>query len=481
MQQVACPGCGAPVQFKSSASVMAVCDYCKTTLLKQADSVTSLGKMSDILEDYSPLQIGTSGQFQQRSFTLVGRIQLQYSDGFWNEWYALFDDGSDGWLSDASGQFTMTFLQPSPAGLPLFDKLAPGRLLTLSGHAYTTSDVRTARCTAGQGELPFKVGAGWEARVADFRADAGFVSLDYSEPDHLRLYVGQGVELSALKPQLLRDASTIADTAGRFRGKVSALSCPQCGAPVKCAVGITVHIVCPSCHSEVDTAGATATVLAAGAAVEAVHFTLALGSEVTMNAVRYTILGAMRRRETDDSSSWSEYFLYSPGKKFLWLIEADTWQQAEVLDRWPVWDGAGRATVEGRSFSKVSEYGAQVTFAAGSFNWRVSVGDVVRVTEFSAGPLRLAAEVTDQEFTWSRSTALSLDQIRAWFGANVQAQTKPHPTYTATAKQIIVLLLLVNSVPLLFATGACLAYSLMAAAAIYLPAIFLDRLDAETL
>jgi ribosomal protein S27E len=88
MQQVACPGCGAPVQFKSTASVMAVCEFCKTTLLKDATSVSNLGKMSEVLEDYSPVQIGTSGQFAQRSFSVIGRIQLQYSDGFWNEWMA---------------------------------------------------------------------------------------------------------------------------------------------------------------------------------------------------------------------------------------------------------------------------------------------------------------------------------------------------------------------------------------------------------
>ena len=88
---------------------MAVCEYCKTTILKDAESVVNLGKMSEVLEDYSPLKIGTSGLYAQRSFSLIGRLQLQYSDGFWNEWYALFDDGSSGWLSDASGQFTMTF------------------------------------------------------------------------------------------------------------------------------------------------------------------------------------------------------------------------------------------------------------------------------------------------------------------------------------------------------------------------------------
>jgi len=93
MQQVPCPSCGASIEFKSTSSVLAVCEFCRTTVLKDAGSVVNLGKMSEVLEDYSPLQIGTAGRFERRSFTLIGRLQLQYSDGFWNEWYVLFEHG----------------------------------------------------------------------------------------------------------------------------------------------------------------------------------------------------------------------------------------------------------------------------------------------------------------------------------------------------------------------------------------------------
>ena len=481
MQQVACPGCGAPVQFKSSASVMAVCEFCKTTLLKDANSISSLGKMSEVLEDYSPLQIGTSGRLAGRSFSLIGRIQLQYSAGFWNEWYALFDDGTNGWLSDASGQFTMTFDKPADAALPVFDKLLPGRPLRVFGQTFVTSDVRAATCTAGQGELPFKVGQGWQARVADFRSGDRFLSLDYSDGGAARVYLGQAVSLGDLQPQLLRDTGQIEGTAGRFRGKVSALACPSCGAPVSCVPGITVHIVCPNCHAEVDTAGPVATVLAAAASIGKVPFTLNLGAEAAIDGARYSILGAMRRAEGDGSSAWSEYLLYAPGRPFVWLIEtSDGWQRAEVLDRWPSWDGAGHAALDGRNFSAGSEYVAQVLFAAGSFNWRVSVGDRVRVTEFAAGATRLAAEASDEELTWSRSSPVPLDQIRAWFGGHVHAEVSPHPKYSDAARRILIGFLVVNAIPLLFSTGNALPFAILAAAAIYLPAYFFDKLDANS-
>ena len=458
---------------------MAVCEFCKTTVLKDADSVKDLGKMSEVLEDYSPLQISSSGQFAQRSFSLIGRIQLQYSAGFWNEWYALFDDGTNGWLSDASGQFTMTFGKNTHAALPLFEKLSPGRSMTVAGQAFVASDVRTARCTAGQGELPFKVGPGWEARVADFRAADRFLSLDYSDGEVPQVYLGEAVKLADLKPQLLRDPARISDAAGHFRGKVSALACPSCGAPVKCVPGFTVHIVCPSCHAEVDTAGSVATVLAAGAVLARVPFTLELGAEAAIDGARYSILGAMRRAETDGGSEWSEYLLYAPGRAFIWLVETSNgWQRAEVLDRWPVWDGAGHAALDGRDFTKSSDYGARVTFAAGAFNWRVSVGDTVQVTQFDCGGAQLAAELSGAELSWSRSMPLPLDQVRAWFGGHVHVELEPHPKYVDTARRILIAFGLVNAIPMLFATGYSLPYALLGAAAIYIPAYFFDTLDA---
>jgi Domain of unknown function (DUF4178) len=480
MQQVSCPGCGAPVQFKSAASVMAVCEFCKTTLLKDAGSVRDLGKMSEVLEDFSPLQIGTSGQFGGKSFSLIGRIQLRYSEGFWNEWYALFDDGSNGWVSDGSGQFTVTISKVVDGPLPLFEKLVPGHLARLGGVSFITADVRTAQCTGGQGELPFKVGPGYQARVADFRANDRFLTLDYSEPT-TRLYLGQAVELGALKPQLLRDVTRIGDTSGRFHGKITALNCPACGAPVKTAPGVTVHIVCPSCHAEVDTSGATAEVLAKGAEVESVRFTLDLGDEATIDGNKYAILGAMRRGENGDASAaWNEYFLYSPGKKFIWLVETDEgWQRGEVLDRWPAWDGAGHAQLDGVDYAQTSQYSAQVLFAVGSFNWRVSVGDAVQVTEYSGGRLKLAAEATREELTWSRSGLIALDQVRAWFGHHVHVETHPHPPYKDTARRLIIATLLINAIPLLFATSNVWPYATLAVLAIYLPAHYLDKLDQD--
>ena len=168
MYKLFCPACGAQVEVKSAGWAMAVCSYCRSTLLRDADTVRNIGRMSEVIEDHTRIQINTSGQYQGKNFAVVGRIQLRYEDGFWNEWYALFDDGSAGWLSDGSGQYVFTLPAGKPNRAPAFEQIHPGNTIPWDNAQFTATDVRTAQCVAGEGELPFVVGSGYVARVADW-------------------------------------------------------------------------------------------------------------------------------------------------------------------------------------------------------------------------------------------------------------------------------------------------------------------------
>ncbi len=76
-----CPSCGAPVQFAAITSVMSVCEYCQTTVVRDGEQFSAQGKQSLVLEDYSPLQIGSYGEYQNHYFSVVGRMQYQYENG----------------------------------------------------------------------------------------------------------------------------------------------------------------------------------------------------------------------------------------------------------------------------------------------------------------------------------------------------------------------------------------------------------------
>ncbi|MES2743643.1 MAG: DUF4178 domain-containing protein [Pseudomonadota bacterium] len=499
MQIVSCPSCGAQVAFRSHASVMAVCAYCDSTVMKEADAVKDLGKMSSVLEDYSPLRIGSGGTHGGRQFSVIGRIQLRYAAGMWNEWHVLFDDGGAAWLGDSSGLYTLTVQRPAVGALPALADIKPGKLYTIGEQRYTAAEVRTAECVAGQGELPFKVGPGYRIQVADFRQGGSVVTLDYSDGPVPTVFGGEAVTLEGMGCQLLRDAEQIKHSAGTYRGKLATLDCPACGGQIKFLPGVTRHLVCPACSAALDAASPKAEVVRAGERLAALAGTLELGAQAKIKQQDYQVIGLMRRAD-DDGEEWTEYLLYGARGGFFWLVETNQgWWRAEVMAHWPQWHWTGSDSVQldQIEYAKLYEYGAQVRYAAGAFNWRVVVGDRSRVYEFGKGPVRLAAEITDAEMTWSRSTPLAHDQIKTWFGKQfhgglvvtapagqrrtqlAQPGAEPGPAtdpqrYRGAASKLIMFMLALNAVPLLGAFSSTWHYSLLGALAIYLPAHFLD-------
>ena len=110
--RAACPNCGAPVDFRSAASAFAVCSFCRSTIVRDGETLRKVGQSAELFDDHSPLQLGVTGAMQGAGFALVGRLQFKYAQGTWNEWHALFDSGRSGWLSEDNGAYVMAFDQP---------------------------------------------------------------------------------------------------------------------------------------------------------------------------------------------------------------------------------------------------------------------------------------------------------------------------------------------------------------------------------
>ena len=463
MYNVNCPSCGAEVRFRSAASIMAVCEYCQSTVVKDADAVKDIGKMSSVLEDFSPIQIGTGGVYQGVNFSVVGRIQLKYDAGFWNEWYVLFDDGQPGWLSDASGQYVFTRELPNPPALPGFDSLHPGQKLNASGQTFIASDVRTAECVAGQGELPFQVGQGWVARVADFRAQQQFLTLDYSDADTPTLYQGQATTLEELKCSFLRTSEQLQDSAGRYRGKIQALGCPSCGGSIHFPTGMATQLVCPSCHSQLDCSTDQTQVLAKHNELTQIHTTLALGDEGKIDGQTWRIIGLMRCQTVvtdpeDAEAPWTEYLLFNEQKGFLWLAESnDGWEKTQVLNVWPEIQNTNSVKEGGQNWTLLYDYQVEVIYAAGAFNWRVQIHDQNRVGQFAQGQRRLYREQNEHEITWSRAEMVAEHEVLAWFGKKIAPQTvKPaggNASFQKTVAIVISVIYCVLNLPLFIVGG----------------------------
>jgi len=205
MSSVGCPSCGAPLEIKSKSSLILVCSFCDSTLMRQNMDLSLIGKMAEIQEDGSPLQIGVTGTFCGVGFEVVGRIQLEYPSGYWNEWYLELHDGRNGWVGDGQGQYTITFLVEKPPELPPFDKFCTGWPVTVGSETFEVTEVSRARCIAGAGELPFEVKTGYDLPVIDLAGHGTrFATIDYSE-DLPLVFTGNRMEFDELSLKGLRE------------------------------------------------------------------------------------------------------------------------------------------------------------------------------------------------------------------------------------------------------------------------------------
>src|ERR1044072_4191326 len=90
-----CPSCGAPVEFKSGLSIVVICQYCRSAVARTDRELKDLGKVAELVETGSPLDIGLRGKWKDVSFELTGRAQLGHEmGGQWDECDATFSNGS---------------------------------------------------------------------------------------------------------------------------------------------------------------------------------------------------------------------------------------------------------------------------------------------------------------------------------------------------------------------------------------------------
>jgi len=198
-----CPSCGAPIVFQWSSSVQTTCSHCKSILVRTDVDLKRVGVVSDLPPDTSPIQIGTSGVYGTRVFTVAGRIIYAYDDGSWNEWHVVLNQGGSAWLSDAQSDYAVTEAFKGEQ-LPALAEVRVGQRFVWNKTAYEVTVITEARYRGVEGELPFEYWDKTTATFADLRsADGGFATLDYSDAEPV-LYLGRAVDFDGLQLKNLR-------------------------------------------------------------------------------------------------------------------------------------------------------------------------------------------------------------------------------------------------------------------------------------
>ncbi len=436
--QANCPACGAQVIFKTGSSVVVVCEFCHSVVARTDRGIEDAGKVADIVESGSPLEVGLRGVYVGVAFELTGRAQLQHAaGGFWDEWYAAFSDGRWGWLAEAQGRFYLTFqIQvPQPALLPPYEQLQLGRPVYAipAQQPPVVAEKGTARALGAAGEIPYRLTPGETYAYADLSGQSGaFGTLDYGETPPL-VFVGREVSLEELGlagAQRTQEREARSVTAAQ-------LNCPNCGGPLELrAPDQSERVTCPNCGSLLDVNQGRLRYLKR-LERKGPPPSIPLGAIAEFESRPQTVIGFMVRSVEFDGVRyyWQEYLLYNPAIGFRWLVESDGhWSYVRAVPPGEVLEADKGALYAGKRYKIFQDATARVEFVEGEFYWKVSVGELTRATDYVAPPLMLSKEVPiaqnarggalqSEEVNWSLGTYTPLKEIERKFNVNLPS---PH-------------------------------------------------------
>jgi hypothetical protein len=416
--QASCPSCGARVVFALGASLLRVCEHCGTAVARKGASVENYGKVAELIPTPSVLALGMDGDYAGAPpFRLVGRLQLDWGQGTWDEWMLGFADGAWAWLSEAQGRFHYMGQAPLPP-VPSFDDIAVGQTVDLGpAGVFVVAEVRSARFAAAQGELPFATAPGRELHYADLSGRGGqLATLDYGTGTTAEsLYVGREVTLDDLGLRPREDEDRRKAVSGED------LKCPHCAGPLQIrAPDQTQRVACPWCGSLLDATRDLA--ILAALDKPPLKPLIPLGAKGRLRGVEWTVIGVMERSVTveDVRYPWTEYLLYDPRKGFRWVVESKKhWSFVEPLSPGDV-DG-DRARYGGERYSHFQTGEARVDHVLGEFYWTVARGESAQTDDFVKPPHMLSRETTEDggkkgkgrkgEVNWSLGTYLPAEEL----------------------------------------------------------------------
>lgn len=452
-----CPSCGAEVTFAIGSSAVVICGTCRSVVARTDRGIETYGKVADLIDTGSPLQIGTTGRIEQTPFRITGRTQLRHqAGGVWNEWYAALDDGPWAWVAEAQGRFYVTF-PFAGVTVPPYESLYLGAPLLEN---LVVAEFGEAQLISAEGELPWRPAPGYTYRYADLTgAQNRFATIDYSEDPPL-VFHGTETTLQALGVADAGQASA--------RTRLTTLNCPNCGGALELvAPDQAERIWCPYCGSGLDvTAGKLR--YFDRLKKKKVQPLIPLGGKGTLEETQYVVAGFLQRAVTFDRDYfWTEYLLYNAERGYRWLVHSDGhWsfvtplRPGEVADYDPT-GAAGSVSYGGRPYRLFQQATARVTYVVGEFYWRVTVGEKVDTADYIRPPFGISKEITTSgahEIAYSHARYMQPKEVSEAFGVEGLPRPEgigpmqPFPGSTLGGLWLLMLALLIGTAIFLAAT-----------------------------
>jgi len=397
MSELSCPNCGAVHERRNPGIQVIVCDRCDSTLYDR-DGVLALGKRSIVAEPRSDIVVGATGRVGGGvAVEVIGRVQISWPGGRWDEWYLRDAAGRDLWLVEDERRYALEWRIEPPEGLT--PDLTLGDRLDHDGVTYEVRETGPARVDGGEGQLPRSFQPGEAIRYADLAEIDGerLLLVEFAE-DGPEVFAGRAIppEQVVFPPRPDRPSAAGAPEA-------AALECANCGSNLALPeqADPAVQATCGSCGSvlALDEAGRTAV----RGQVEKRRMLLEIGDVGTIDDIEGEVIARMVWRDPEGYLT-QEFLLYSSEHGYLYL-ELDNGHLAYTrpIDRGPSLSAVQQATYgqtvlhDDREYKLRARGRQQLIHVDGALPYACEIGSVVTTYDLAEPPHYLSIEVERRE------------------------------------------------------------------------------------
>ena len=197
-RSVQCPSCGSPLELSHRSVRVVKCEACETVSAIDREGVDPLGKSATLTDFMSALSLGAIGTVEGRRFQALGRVRFEYQDGYWDEWYLMFDDGTDAWLEEDEGELTLVRQEPVVGDVPFPASVRPGERVSIAERSIYVMEVGKAKLIGMEGQLPRGHFVGLEMNYLDGISDGASVMLEFMKTG-VECFVGHKVNFDDIE------------------------------------------------------------------------------------------------------------------------------------------------------------------------------------------------------------------------------------------------------------------------------------------
>lgn len=173
MSSLHCPNCAHPITRIVASVRLTTCASCGSTLFLEQEQTLLAGEQG-VMHDVPMLfGLGDTIRLGRQSVQILGHARFSYGRGFWEEFWALDDDGAPIWVSLDEGDIVLQ-RGLSRANWPKYDGyLKLGWSITYGDETFTVVEDDTAECIAVRGSFDQALLVGEHYRFVNLQGEDG--------------------------------------------------------------------------------------------------------------------------------------------------------------------------------------------------------------------------------------------------------------------------------------------------------------------